>query len=459
MAKFPAKKLQRRIVEKDVRSRFKGEEVQANNLRPGDVIVLENANQTELLRGNESLPVVGQVESWSGIISSGYLTTAWRQRKDFWVREQMMLNAQEKFYRLTGTMQGVVRRSNLEHFKPRLGESLVKPGLLTGADPELFAVNWAGKLMPAFEFLPSGKDIKGTEAAYWDGAQLEFRVVAGHCLDGFVTSCRAGLYNALYNARKVDPKARLKLASVMDVELGDMDKWKEEHVAFGCSPSLNAYDDFAQLMGADPKGILWRPAGGHLHFGMWALTNEATAREVVKVLDKVIGVVATSLFAKYDDPRRRMLYGKAGEYRLPEHGLEYRVLSPMWLSSPGVAQLVFEIARMSVGMALRGLGNAWESSEEETRGIINDTNWQAAREVIKRNEDVLKGILRACYSRRPEFTYPNLKVALYAILNGVETVSDPEMVEHNWDLENMHGAMKHARWSMLAEAMCPKLGI
>jgi hypothetical protein len=444
----------------ELRKRYKGEEVTVSQLLPGDVVALEKQAQSELVRiGAAKQPILGQVEGWNGPADGrGYFTVAWRQRKDTWTRESVVIHGADTFFRLTGSMKGVVKRSGLEWNRANLHNTLSKPGLLSGSDPELWVLDGKGKVMPAFGFLQS-KKVTTHETAYWDGVQAEFRVTPGSCLDGFVTSVRNGFSNALYHARKIDPKARISLMSVVDISREDMDSWKDDQVAFGCSPSLNAYDDFAQMIAEDPRGILWRPAGGHMHFGMEQLKNKQVAPEIVKVLDKVAGTVAVSMFAKYDDPRRRMLYGKAGEYRLPKHGLEYRVLSPMWLCAPGVAQLQFEIARMAISLGLRGLGELWDATEEETRATINDTNPDAARVILKRNEGVLKAVLMACYGRYPAFDKPNLKVALHAIMNGVETVCDPMEIEQNWALGYMNEGMRYARWSGLAEAACRKLGL
>lgn len=439
----------------------------ASKLVPGDVVVFEGLDgerrrQSELLSQSykdAKFPVIGVVQGYRPNNSeAGYLNISWRTAKASWLREQTYIDSRLSFYKLTGSMKGVVKRSNLEFVQKNLGQELTKPGLLVGSDPELFAVDGKGELLPAFLFL-EGKEGKTYGAPYWDGVQLEFRISPGHCLDGMVSNIRQGLWNALQAVRKVDPKGSLKLASVMDVPREKMASWEQKHVEFGCAPSLNAYDDHSQFVPGDARDILWRPAGGHMHFGMPELTNIKTATEVVKVLDKVIGVGCVSMFGKFDDPRRRMMYGRAGEFRLPKHGLEYRVLSPMWLAHPGVSQLVYDVARMAISMGMRGLGSIWDTTEDETRHCINTTDVNLAREILKRNEGILKQLLMACYHPRNGFeSANNCKAGLHGFMRGVETLCDPENLEENWSLSNYPTPMVTARWTSLAEQVWPKIG-
>jgi hypothetical protein len=66
--------------------------------------------------------------------------------------------------------------------------------------------------------------------------------------------------------------------------------------------------------------VPFRTTGGHIHFGIGKRDDETVSR-MVKALDAIIGVACVSLFDGIDDPRRRRMYGLAGEYRLPEYGV------------------------------------------------------------------------------------------------------------------------------------------
>jgi Phage phiEco32-like COOH.NH2 ligase-type 2 len=136
-------------------------------------------------------------------------------------------------------------------------------------------------------------------------------------------------------------------------------------------------------------------AGGHLHFG-WSegsRPSNAECKEMVKSLDTILGVYCVALFHKYDDKRRRALYGRAGEYRKPPHGLEYRVLSNAWLIHPVYAHLVFEIGRRAINMA--GMVDLlWQASEEEVRDCINNCDLRLAKKLLMRNAVMMKALLQ-----------------------------------------------------------------
>jgi hypothetical protein len=59
------------------------------------------------------------------------------------------------------------------------------------------------------------------------------------------------------------------------------------------------------------------------------------------------------------DPRaaeRRQIYGRAGEYRLPDHGLEYRTLSNFWLRAYPLFSLVMGLSRLAVSVVYSSYG-------------------------------------------------------------------------------------------------------
>ncbi len=148
-------------------------------------------------------------------------------------------------------------------------------------------------------------------------------------------------------------------------------------------------------------------------------------------MDAILGVAGVSLFAKFDDPRRRQMYGLAGEYRLPPHGLEYRTLSNAWLFHPVIANIIFDLARSVFVFGDKGLMRYWKTSEEETIRVINTCDVKGARAILKNNELILKKIIkaRAYNTNKIDYIYG-------AIMNGMESiVNDPTDIVGNWDLK------------------------
>lgn len=315
----------------------------------------------------------------------------------------------------------------------------------TGADPEIFAVNSkSGTVIPAFMFL-KGKDDPDTtipsssskpnagpngsynQAVFWDGFQAEFNILAGSCLDGRTYSMHYGLKRVLELAKKFDPDAVLTVQSTLDIPANLFANAKPEHVAFGCSPSLNVYN--MSGLKIDGDRVPFRSAGGHIHYGVNA-DRKKHIPEYVKALDKILGVACVSMFASYDNPARRTLYGLAGEYRAPAHGFEYRVLSNAWVSHPTIMYIITEMARRVTGFVDNDLMKYWNATEEETIKCINECNVELAREILKRNEETFKMLINAFAYQSKDKT-----LCIYnTFLAGMEVLINPETIAENWGL-------------------------
>lgn len=321
---------------------------------------------------------------------------------------------------------------------------------MIGSDPEIFVVDKENKLIPAFLFLGSKKEptlVNGKEKnrynhpIYWDGFQAEFETEAQSCLALHSDSIQAQLNNLLTAARKYNLDAKLSTMTTVDIAPNLLAESKDEHVEFGCMPSFNVYG----MQGVTKSGrdVPYRSAGGHIHFGFnyngdknFKMEPKRVER-MVKALDAILGVACVSLFAQFDDRRRREMYGLAGEYRLPPHGLEYRTLSNAWLCHPLITNIVFDFARKVMAFGDRGLLYTWKGSEKETIRIIQECDVEAARKVLDLNKDLMIGILSAAYGK----DVPGTEIKSGAPMvfdiyrNGIESaVANPTDMVNNWCL-------------------------
>jgi hypothetical protein len=311
-----------------------------------------------------------------------------------------------------------------------------------GSDPECFVLDKDNKVIPSYLFLKSKEQNdktmetkacvvgnthrgSGTQSIFWDGFQAEFNVFAHSCLAWTVDSTFIGLKTLQLKARKFNPDAKLTIKTTLDIDQDILDNADPEHVAFGCMPSSNAYG--MSGMKLDGRDVSFRSAGGHIHLG---LPNGDVNRniEYVKALDKILGVACVSLFAKYDDPRRRLMYGLAGEYRTPPHGIEYRTLSNAWLSHPLIMNIVFELSRKCISADQMGVIQYWDSTEEETIACINNCDVELSREILARNKFNFIQIFDRIVS--------NSGVAVYKLfMLGMDSlIKNPEDIEGNWGL-------------------------
>lgn len=305
---------------------------------------------------------------------------------------------------------------------------------LIGSDPEMFVEDENSKVIPAFNFLGSKEkpnktfpNEHGNVGLYWDGFQAEFETKANNCLGWQTDSVYCGIKGLFDAAKKHNPKSKLSIKTTMDIDDDLLKVSAEEHVQFGCMPSFNAYG----MKGLTLSGreVPFRSAGGHIHYGLGMMTHEQ-AIPIVKALDTILAVACVSLFAKFDDVRRRSMYGLAGEYRLPPHGLEYRVLSNAWMCHPAIMNLVFDTSRKVLMFGKQGLLQYWKHDEAQTIEIINTCDVKAARKSLELNADIFYKIIQAAYGGlRSTKSVQGVKAFLIGMENVIET---PDDIEKNW---------------------------
>lgn len=317
-----------------------------------------------------------------------------------------------------------------------------------GSDPEVFLEKEDGTVLPAFDFLGpkpkkpgnlyAGNTSAGGNSIYWDGFQAEFDTYATSCLSFQVDSIQHALSLLYKEMIKKDHKAKLSIKTVMDIPQELLKTSAAEHVAFGCLKSFNVYN--MKGIKADGREVDYRSAGGHIHFGT-GIIDKKQLPWIVKSLDAVLGVAAVSLFANFDDPRRRQMYGLAGEYRLPPHGLEYRTLSNAWLMHPIMVHIIFDLARSAYSFGQTGFIKYWKGSSKETIRVINECDVDGARKILKQNEALFKEILSVKHLGNPG----NVQFMYDTIINGAESViANPENIAENWRITGKREWVPHS---------------
>jgi hypothetical protein len=296
----------------------------------------------------------------------------------------------------------------------------------SGTDPELFVLDGKGVVIPAFDFLPSQAE-RGLSFAYWDGFQAEMWVQQQCCHAFLVDNIATSLHNLRAQVILHDPKATLSTASVVDISPKMMAATSQEHSQLGCSPSYNVYGE-RPLQIEDSRKLPYRFAGCHIHQGYGPMTDWAI-EQVVTGLDSILGIVMTSLFRGMEDIRRREFYGRAGEFRLPPHGLEYRVPSAAVLAHPVLAHLVFDLARVVGWMAITGTLDRWKGpSSYEVRRIINELDADSAAHICEKNRQFLVALANGVWPKADSTIVTDL------IIQGATSQLDVSDLAKNWRL-------------------------
>lgn len=325
-----------------------------------------------------------------------------------------------------------------------------------GTDPEIFVEDGKGEVIPAWTFLgskssPTTIQYSGPQYVYWDGFQAETSFGAHSCLEVVDACLYYSLKKILELARVKVPEAKLSVKNVVDIPMPLILAAEKKHVELGCAPSFNVYGDRGKQV-ADPRELLKRFAGGHQHYGLGKVSQKEIER-IVRALDAILGVAGVSLAAEIDDPVRREYYGRAGEYRLPKHGLEYRVLSNFWLIHPAVAMLVNELFRVVIKLAQINLSElTWKADEDEVRSVINNCDVEGARKMLVNNSKTLEALFyhtnfagdrHSGESSMLDVLDASVESAVFTVLNGLEAIKMPQDIEKNWRLE-----METTKWSL-----------
>jgi hypothetical protein len=229
-----------------------------------------------------------------------------------------------------------------------------------GCDPEFFLTSKDGAVIGSEKVLP--KDGLKAEGTYGkiiiDGVQAEINPLPSTCRQSlaYAIGYCFGQLNRSLEAQGLG-QISVKTDPLVDVSQTEMDSLSERSKIFGCDPSMNVHEKGQSKIEADPKKYLKRSAGGHIHLGFIkgaaecykdVSTSLKNIDVMVPMLDIIVGNTCVLLDRDPNNIERRKNYGKVGEFRLKEYGLEYRTLSNFWLRSYTTMSFVMGLARMAV---------------------------------------------------------------------------------------------------------------
>lgn len=236
--------------------------------------------------------------------------------------------------------------------------------IMFGCDPEFFFQK-NGKIVGSEKIIDIKKGMKvngSNSKLIVDGVQAEINPVPNTCrqvLAGEISRCMIQLYKEMSK----DKDLSLNFNPTIKVTKEELKSLDEKSRVFGCAPSRNINPKSRNAVKIrDPKTYMYRSAGGHIHigrpqggYGIQGSPNDVTAvlrepERTIAIMDIIIGNTCVLLDRDPGNKERRKVYGKAGEFRTPAHGLEYRTLSNFWLRSYPLMSFVMNLARFSVSI-------------------------------------------------------------------------------------------------------------
>jgi len=213
-----------------------------------------------------------------------------------------------------------------------------------GTDPEFFIVDKNGNYVNAETMFPGTKEqphiMKSGAGLQTDNVAVEFASPVGKTGEDFVEKLRA-TFNELFKMIPEDHVMDFAPSAVFP----DAELQTEQAQLFGCSASYCAW---ALKENEQPCALNsnLRSTGAHIHIGRVKGDGNSFLHDpygkvnTVRMCDSLHGIISVMFDQSDASIKRRELYGKAGEHRPTEYGVEYRSLSSFWLKSPNLVMMI-----------------------------------------------------------------------------------------------------------------------
>ncbi len=266
-------------------------------------------------------------------------------------------------------------------------------GIRFGCDPEFF-FSKNGKIIGADKVLPEkGLDIHWRQSSVIiDGVQAELNPAPSFCRQVLANNIVASF--RLLKEHISEKNVGIDFKQTIELTQSELDGMSKKSKKFGCAPSRNAYRGSSKIT-VNPEIYKYRSAGGHIHIGhngeydvIEALKNPT---RIVRMFDLIVGNTCVLIDRDPANIERRKVYGKAGEYRMPKHGIEYRTLSNFWLRSYPLMSLVMGLSRVAISFVVSGYDKELLElvDMKEVRTAINENDFKLALKNYKKIEKVL----------------------------------------------------------------------
>lgn len=239
-----------------------------------------------------------------------------------------------------------------------------------GSDPEFF-VQKDGKVVSS-EVVGRIDNTYDTFDLVRDGIPLELQPDKHNCRQVSFRNIALGMLHTVKTLKKKGLK--LDLRTGVTIEKDIFRKIKSEDKRFGCSPTKGLYKDKNRVTGLRTR---FRAAGGHIHYTV-KLDSLEEEQNLVKLWDLMVALPFVVLDKDPANIERRKNYGRAGEYRRKDYGIEYRVLSNLWLRH----YILWSFATAQ----MRNAEYILKKEPQLRDKILKEVPWKDVRKAINNND-------------------------------------------------------------------------
>lgn len=249
-----------------------------------------------------------------------------------------------------------------------------------GSDPEFFLRNKeTGEMVSSIGIIPGTKEkpLKLPELGEFYTVQIdnvlgEISVDPSDTIEGLWDNIQLGLQYIRDNFLPDNIEIYHASSGVFTEEQLDNDIAR----TFGCSPSMNAWSE-RENPAPNAGKQLFRPAGTHIHIS-YDNPSISTSFAIGRIFD--IFCTVPSLFLDTDELRRKF-YGRAGEVRIVDYGVECRQLGGFLLSDKEVFNYILNNLYKGIEFLNSG-GELDKPSEVMAQFAINAGSMEAANDLI-----------------------------------------------------------------------------
>ena len=288
-----------------------------------------------------------------------------------------------------------------------------------GCDPELFIQDKNGEIVGSERVIPArgiGVGYNNSNKVVRDGVQIELHPEPTTCrasVGNYIQQILRELDATIRNNPEFKDKYRVSFADVVTVKKKELQSLSKECRMLGCAPSLNLYRP--SRIRVNPETYTKRSAGGHIHisgFDRKMLSTPKNVRDLIFMFDAFVGNTCVLIDRSPHAITRRRVYGRAGEYRLPTWGVEYRTLSNFWMRSYQLFSLVSGLMRMGASASqtsyTRTTYTPYLTSHADVQGMVLDSlDPKRVQRAINRNDldlayrnwEDLKPIIKGYYTK------------------------------------------------------------
>jgi hypothetical protein len=183
--------------------------------------------------------------------------------------------------------------------------------------------------------------------------------------------------------------------------------------------------------------------------------------KLIYLLDILVGNTGVLLDRNPLSAERRKVYGRAGEFRLTNYGVEYRVLSNFWLKSYTVYSLMFALARFAVCILINDKDNDNTAFYDaiiskvdpvEIETAINKNDFDLAMKNYLKIEDTLcKIVNKNSYHFPINETYK--KSFMKLVEKGIPHYFKRDIIDHWLNLNEDSEKNRRIGWERFAETI------